>query len=487
MLYSFIMMTVCFSINHGTVTAVIPLSTSQFSSGLGDYSLGILYLFYTLTALLASTAIVEKLGHKWGLAMGCFVYTAYVAGNLLGVLTHDAARWVVIIMASILGGIAAGFLWTAQGGYFAAASKLYAKEKGIAQSEATSFLSGVFATFYLFFELIMKLLSSLVLVWVCGSHWHGDVITGQCGMDTPNATDPDSDKSDFIKDLKFKGVLWTYGVFSVFAILSSVGMLFIKQLAPLAALLDAPAKIQTNSEQPEVKRPFYTKVLVAIDLMRREPKIILLGAFNVQFGFTAAYLNSYVTGTVIKDSGELGKDKVGYFVSMIALTAAAMSMPLTKLTQWTGSKSPAMYFGMSCFLAYGAVFLFTDFSLGDDSSEMGTDSDAGPDTLSGKLGKWGVLMPMFIMFGMGRAVWEGPNKAVIADMFKGEAEAAFANLILQVGSSSAFGFLFFHLMSTEVREMLVVVVGVLAIIGYTLAVRIDSSQHQQISQPVNEQ
>eukprot|EP01061_Rhynchopus_euleeides_P027404 TRINITY_DN44572_c0_g1_i1.p1 TRINITY_DN44572_c0_g1~~TRINITY_DN44572_c0_g1_i1.p1 ORF type:complete len:530 (+),score=218.15 TRINITY_DN44572_c0_g1_i1:88-1590(+) len=472
-LYSFIAMTLCFSVNHGTVTAVIPLATAQFDDDLGSYSLGLLYLFYTLTALLASTSIVDELGHKWGLVAGCGVYTAYVAGNLLGVLTHDTARWVIVIMSAALGGIAAGFLWTAQGGYFAAAAKLYGKQKGIPVSEATSFLSGLFASLYLFFELVMKLLSSLILVWVCGDHWHGTIVTGECGLKTDNATDHDSNDSDFIKNLKFEGVLWTYGFFSAVAVISSVGMMFIRQLSTHAALLDPPVVVtQTDGEAPP-KKLWYHKMLVAINLMRAQPKILLIGLFNIQFGFTSSYLNSYVTGTVIKDSPDLGKDKVGYFVSMIALTATIMSMPLTRLTKLTGSKTPAMVLGMTCFLLFGLAFFLADLSLSSD------------ETMAEKMGKWEYLAPLFVIFGTARAVWEGPNKAIIADMFKETPEAAFANLILQLGSSSAFGFLFFHFMSSKVRELLVVIAGGLAIVGYFAAIRIHSKQQQQISQPVN--
>eukprot|EP01059_Diplonema_ambulator_P032789 TRINITY_DN65_c1_g1_i13.p1 TRINITY_DN65_c1_g1~~TRINITY_DN65_c1_g1_i13.p1 ORF type:complete len:531 (+),score=109.88 TRINITY_DN65_c1_g1_i13:62-1594(+) len=460
---SFITMTLCFSLNHGTVTAVIPLATAQFGEQLGDFSLGILYVFYTLTALLGSTVIVEHLQHKWSLVLGCGVYSLYVAGMFLGVVTHDALRWFFVMIGSTFGGIAAGFLWTAQGGYFANAAKIHARYKGISVQQANSYLGGIFATLYLAFELIMKLLSSLILVFVCGSHWEGDIITGSCGSDSSssgsdiapgmsNITAPASGSdSSFDSDhLKFEGVVWTYAVFSVIAVASSIGMAMITPIKPF-----------DDSGKPIVaeKRPWYRKALVATELARNQPKIILVGIINIAFGFTSAYLNSYVTGTVIKDG--LGKDKIGYFVSIIPLVATIMSMPLSKLNEFTGSKTPAMVFGMICFLTFGLVFLITDLT-----------SSSVPD----KLGKWGTLIPLFICFGCARAVWEGPNKAIIADMFKNDSEAAFANIILQLGTTSSIAFITYRFMSSLTKEFIVVTACSLAIVGHFAGVGIHKAQ-----------
>eukprot|EP01064_Diplonema_japonicum_P030709 TRINITY_DN5292_c3_g1_i1.p1 TRINITY_DN5292_c3_g1~~TRINITY_DN5292_c3_g1_i1.p1 ORF type:complete len:509 (+),score=136.17 TRINITY_DN5292_c3_g1_i1:55-1581(+) len=466
---SFMTMTLCFALNHGTVTAVIPLATAQFGEHLGDFSLGTLYIFYTLTALLGSTVIVERLKHKWALVMGCAVYSLYVGGMFLGVLTHDATRWVVVLVGSAFGGIAAGFLWTAQGGYFANAAKIHARYNGIAVQQANSYLGGIFATVYLALELVMKLLSSLILVWVCGDHWEGDIITGSCGSDdsssgsaglTPsdNASSSDSFDADH---LKFEGVVWTYAVFSVIAVASAVGMAFIRTVKPFEEATGAPVVVE--------KKPWYRKALVATELAMSQPKIFFVGIINVAFGFASAYLNSYVTGTVIKDG--LGKDKIGYFVSIIPLVATVMSMPLSKVTEMTGSKTPAMLFGMACFLTFGMVFLMTDLTTS---------------SVSDTLGKWGTLIPIFICFGCARAVWEGPNKAVIADMFKNDSEAAFANLILQLGTTSSIAFISFRFLNSLTKEFIVVSTSTLAIFGYIIAMRMHKADQSRLLEEIDE-
>ena len=469
---TFILMTLCFALNHATVTAIIPLATSQFGDNLGNTSTGILYLFYTLTALFASTAIVGKLGHKWSLFLGCATYSLYVLGMFLGVLAHDKLQWVCVLTAGGFGGIAAGFLWTAQGGYFSNAAKQHARFEGIEETKATSEFSGLFAMVYLAFELVMKILSSLLYFFVCSEHWTGNFLTGECGNNFTKDT-------DFIKNIKFKGVVISYLVFTAVAVASSIGMLFIPNLTP-------PPTAKTAE-----KRHWTSKAIAAVKLMHDQPKIMMIGVMNILFGFTAQYLNSYVTGTIIKDSPHLGKDKIGYFVSIIPLVASSMSVPLAKLNTCANSKTPAMMIGIIAFLLFGGFFWVADLDIGGWQTvytpSPGTAAPSSPspatpmpDTasptyapvsgLQDDIGTWGVLIPLFVIFGIGRAVWEGPFKAIIADMFKDDSEAAFANIILQLGVTSSIAFLGHF--SPFARELLCVIFAVLSFVGYFAAITV---------------
>jgi len=429
---SFGAMCICFSINHGCVTALIPLATGDFGS-LGSYTLGTLYAFYTLTALFFSTAIVGMTGHKWGMVLGMSIYCGYVALYLVARETSGELRAFSAVTGGVMGGVAAGFLWTAQGGYFTNLSAHYAASKGITRSEATSWLSGIFASFYLGGELLMKLLSSFLQYLVCIDAYNGDLLTGHC-------TDA---------ALKDKGQLTVYSVFTVAAVVSSVLMAFVSDLPPAADKSASPAA------QME-KRPFYTKLFLAFDLLRNSKKMALLAAINIEFGFIAAWLNTYVT-TVIKMSPQLGADKVGYFVAIIPAVATAMSIPISSLSSRLGTKVPVMLMGSACFLLFVLPFNFSPNPVDD-------------------LGSWAVLVPFFMVYGVGRAVWEGPNKAVIADFFPESPEAAFANLILQNGSASALAFFLFPSLSVTVQQWLVVVFGVLAMLGYLAANKIHQSE-----------
>ena len=80
---NFMWMSVCFSINHATVTAMISLATSSLGSQLGNAQTAMLYTFYTLTALFGANIIVSFSGYKWGIVSGLGVYVAYVGSFII--------------------------------------------------------------------------------------------------------------------------------------------------------------------------------------------------------------------------------------------------------------------------------------------------------------------------------------------------------------------------------------------------------------------
>eukprot|EP00755_Sulcionema_specki_P012471 Sspe_Gene.51500::Locus_28588_Transcript_1_1_Confidence_1.000_Length_1541::g.51500::m.51500 len=178
-----------------------------------------------------------------------------------------------------------------------------------------------------------------------------------------------------------------------------------------------PPKDEAAHIEEQRKKVWYRKAFIAVELFIKDTKMPMLMFYNFAFGFQGAFLNTYVTGTVIKE--HLGNDKVGYFVSIIPLVATIMSTPLGLLSRKVGTNAPGMVFGGLCFLTFSTSFLI--FS---------------EDTL----GKWAALGPLFVIYGMARASWEGPMKAVFANMFKDNSDAAFANVILQLGSASTAAF-----------------------------------------------
>jgi hypothetical protein len=272
-LLNFVWMSVCFSLNHGCVTSCLALASAQLGPALGGYSSGILYLFYTMTALLVAPAVVQRLGAKGSLQGGLLLYCLYVGSYALA-LFAPAYRWPAVLVGAALGGLAAGWLWTAQGGYFAASAALYAHVLQVAPEAATSYLSGIFATLYLGLELALKLISTAVLA---APRDGGDV------------------------------VLFT--IYTAIALLSAVGICCIQPIAaqppePTRAETDlaAPDQPPSASSGPRVRSP--AKALLAVDLMLRSRELWLLAPINTSFGFMASYLNFYVNGVLVK--GTLG-------------------------------------------------------------------------------------------------------------------------------------------------------------------------------------
>ena len=66
------------------------------------------------------------------------------------------------------------------------------------------------------------------------------------------------------------------------------------------------------------------------------------------------------------------------------------------------------------------------------------------------------------MYGCGRSIWESTTKAVFADFFPDDPQAAFANIVLQSGLASTIAFFVFPDLSPLQKE---IILGVTAILG----------------------
>jgi len=185
-------MSVWFSLNHGCVTALLALAIANLGDKLGSFQSGTLYVFYVLSALFFSAALVSVMGSKWALVSGVFLYSFYIVCFLVAASVDHELRWVAAITGAGIGGIAAGNIWTAQGSYFGETVALYTKLTGMEAAEVSTMFGGWFAFCYLFFEVACKLLTSLLTYY---------------GNNT-----------------------FIYTIFSIFAVCSVVGMTFIRNL-----------------------------------------------------------------------------------------------------------------------------------------------------------------------------------------------------------------------------------------------------------------
>eukprot|EP00756_Hemistasia_phaeocysticola_P021938 Hpha_TRINITY_DN15803_c3_g1::TRINITY_DN15803_c3_g1_i1::g.189844::m.189844 len=451
---NFILFALCFSLSLGTVTASIPLATSQFGDSLGSYSLGTLYSLYTVAAMFLSVPLLSALGTKTALVLGQALYAVYVGSYLLGrEIHHSQTRWIIVLFGAAIGGVAAGLVWPAQQGYFTKCAATHAEaltpagstreEIQIMKKKSTAKFSSVFATVYLGIEVLMKMLSSFIQLWACTNKWHGDFLTGRCGV----KGEPDPSEKD-------KGQIIVFVLYLSLSITACLLMLIVPM--PVS---EHDKEEEKKKEEEGTKPNWIEKSKDAVALMGRNPKILLMSGVNMAFGGTAAYLNSYVTGTVIKQG--LGDDKVGYFVSIIPLLATLESIPFGKLMECIGTKVPLIIFGMMCFGGFAFAFAVVSDPVED-------------------LGKWAVLPALFCVFGTGRAVWEGPNKAVTADFFPGkDAQPAGANIVFQNGLTSAVAFYVYPSLSSRVKSIVCVGFAVWGIVGYLIAHFLFQAQHKR--------
>jgi len=404
-LWHFCLMGICFGINHGCVTAVLALASADFNHDVASISSATLYFFYTLSALLFAVPVVLIKGPKFVLCLGTALYCLYVIPFAIitvgGKYISEEAGLVLATVGSVIGGMGAGWLWTAQGAYFAKAAELYSQETGKPIEDVNGFFGGVFAFLYVGWEVILKLFSSVVRDSWTAHH--------------------DKTSTDFV-------FLFYAGA----CCLSAFAMNFIK-----AVPLEKPdAEIMEQGGKPGCLT-LMCKKLKSIQEVGTDIKIWLLGPLNVSFGYCASYLAFYMSGTVAKAS--IGASNIGYLTAIIPGYAAVASPPYAWVSQYTG-KGFMMWFGCASFFTIGLIGWLVPQKILID-------------------GGWPTLIGIYLLQGNGRAVFESTNRAVFADFFPDTKAGAFAFLGVQGGLSGMIGFLVFvpqfHTKASVAAEALV--------------------------------
>ena len=308
-------MCLAFSLNHGSVVSCLAYATAELGNSLGGYGSGTLYVCYALTAFLLSKPVVSMVGPKNGLLLGVGGYCIYVGGFLFAIMVPKLA-WPVFITACAIGGIAGGFLWTAQGRYFSRSARVYSDLTGISVENVNATYAGVFATSYLGLEMVTKVLATIIFLTA-------------------------SESAPFI-------------VFTIYTSLA-VSACFI--IAGLSSLDEVGTwdfsfnSIAANSA-------------AAGKLVMEDSRLALIIPFQIAFGFASSFVPYYVLGTVIAGSDSLGATYVGLLSAIIVLTGASMAIPSAWLANKLG-KSFVMVVGGSCLAFSGFIFfVLSDKTLG---------------------------------------------------------------------------------------------------------------------------
>ena len=129
-----------------------------------------------------------------------------------------------------------------------------------------------------------------------------------------------------------------------------------------------------------------------------------------------------------------------------------LPLPLTPIAARVG-KPALLYFALACFIAVQLLALALCRS---PRPAPGAAASAG---------WWTALVAIFVLQGVGRAMWESTNKALVADLFEGQTDAAFANGVMQLGIASAFGFFAFPLMSIPAAASIALAFAGIAVVG----------------------
>lgn len=466
---NFLVATLLFALNHGTLTAVLQLSSSSLGVRLGGVSSALLFGFYTISSMLLAAPVVHRLGSVWGLAGGCLGTCCYTF-VFLACRLFPHARWPLAIVGSTLGGLSSGVMWASWGSFFADTTRAHAdlqlrrqqladstdndddsataetdalvpnagdgererRAKAGAQSSAS--LGAVFAAIFLTFEMLLNIVSSLI------SHHYSQTV--------------------------------------LFAVLSSVGFVFalliplVRSVSSLAPALDEPARKEycTDEEQaagllaaqvkvqagkppqPPAGRPA-DRILGALRLLLRDRRMACLTPQNMAFGMGTALVTLHVN-RVVKTA--LGGSNVGYMAAITVAVAAVFSA-LTPLSRFLfRTKLPVMLVGSSAFAAIAVVAAVMSKQ---DLVKL----------------HWALCF-IYVLRGLGRGVYESANKAVVADFFgDGDRPSAFANVGLQAGLSSTIAYSVFPFLSQRAMGIVTAAIATAGIVCLCFAFRLDAA------------
>ena len=506
------LMAVHFSLNHAAVVAVLNISILLLGSN-GAYQSGTLYITYALSALLLSSGVVEELGARRSLIFGAALYCVYVFSLPLALLaSSDALELALAIIGGWVGGAAAGLLWVAQGSYFALNAKRHAAERGMSLEGANHALASVFASIFLSIEVALKLLplalngvggafhvgnkviqhrdmmlalifSALAAVSVIGLTRIEELSEQTAPADAGGRADerPDAN-ADAISDAITGGVSGANSGPSSGIASDERGGGDVEQHVAPPSLGSSAAVTSSASEEPLLppKRARCRREARALGatlrLCWRRPAVLLLNGIPFTFGVCAALLAVAVTGGIVQSAFGESAVLAGSLLSvLVALTAALLQLPFKALGSRVG-KAPLMLLGLGGFLSLSLlVYLRAPRSEGGGGSEGGGSEGGGSE---GGNPDWPLLISCYLLQGLGRACYEATTKATYADFFPEDGAAAFSNLVLANGLSSAAAYFAFPSLSKGAMAATALGCSSAAIAGYCGALLLERRRHR---------
>ncbi len=454
-LLNFILFSILFSTNHGAVVSCLSLATARLGN-LGTTQNSCLYLSYTLSALFGSTYVIKTIGSYYSIIVGMFIYCIYVLSYVIATIVDGNEYWgwlrgVAIIGGGLIGGIGGGFLWTAQGSYFAKQAEEYGVLKhrlsGVARrsgnddqadhaanneqqqakiSEATSLFAGIFACIYLLVEVIMRLSSSFMiqalnLTWSIVFAGYAIVaISATLAMiffvqNNVHSTEESGISSVALAADEGNYVAPSYPNGSVQGSATTNQQSNHEQQQDDVFVQHAPVEDsiqqQPQSDLEDDKESTFYKATITFRMLFLDPKMKYMIPMCAVFGLSAVFIITFVNGEVLRIS--LNDDKsvyIGILSSITSATAGILSFVFGFVSQRLGN-GIILFIGCAAFFMVAFLFIVI------------------PD-----LKQWNVplLVVVYALQGVGRSTFEGALKAEFAIVFTEKEGAVSLALMLNV-------------------------------------------------------
>jgi len=202
----------------------------------------------------------------------------------------------------------------------------------------------------------------------------------------------------------------------------------------------------------------FNRMGAVTQLWSRRPVVLLLAPIQVAFGVSAALLGYQVTGKMVKESFGSHALVVGSLLSALVSLSAAILQPVSRYLSPRLGKPPIMLAGLLAFVGLATLVHFSPAQL------------AAPAGL--------VVLPFYLLQGVGRACYEGTNKALYADIFgANDSPAAFSNIVLANGLASSAAYFAFPKLSKQEMATVALVCSLIAVGGYLVAEVVHRTQN----------
>ncbi|XP_069866450.1 protein unc-93 homolog A isoform X2 [Dipodomys merriami] len=385
--------------------------------GLGVATLSSLYGAVLLSSMLLPPILIKRCGCKWTIVGSMCCYVAFSLGNF-------QASWFSLIPTSVLLGLGAAPLWSAQCTYLTVAGSRHAERTGQLGRDVVNQYFGIFFLIFQSSGVWGNLISSLVFGQTPTKESILEKQLESCGARDCLMVSAASNSTQGPSRQLIYTLLSIYTVSGVLAILL------------IAVFLEPLEDFEPNGKGKDGKPPpFWTTLLSTFRLLGdgRLRLLVLLPLYSgLQQGFISGeYTRSYTTCV-------LGIHFVGYVMICFSAATSLCSLLYGKLSQYSG-RAAIYVLGAATHLSCIVTLLLWR---------------PRPTQMS-------VFFLLPGLWGLADAVWQTQNNALYGVLFEKKKEAAFANYRLweALGFVIAFGYSSFLCVSTK----LYILAGVLSV------------------------
>uniref|UniRef100_U3KNL3 Protein unc-93 homolog A n=1 Tax=Oryctolagus cuniculus TaxID=9986 RepID=U3KNL3_RABIT len=288
-------------------------SSLHSEAGLGVATLGTLYGGVLLSSTCLPPLLIRKLGCKWTMAVSMCGYVAFSLGNF-----H--ASWYTLVPTSILLGLGAAPLWSAQSTYLTVLGNTHAERAGKLGKDVVNQYFGIFFLVFQSSGVWGNLISSLVFGQTPTAESLPEEQLASCGAsDCLMATASSNSTQQPSQRL----------IYTLLGIYTGSGVLAVLLLAVFLEPIEDAAQSGGGEKPP----PVWSTLLSTFRLFR-DKRLCLLSLLPLYSGLQQGFLSGEYTRSYVTCA--LGIQSVGYVMICFSATNALCSLLYGKISQFTG-------------------------------------------------------------------------------------------------------------------------------------------------------